>query len=505
MENKFLNGLKEANNFTYTENGAVTHVSTLSKVLDMFALGGSYRNRTEEDCITLFKSALAEDEALALKCLFYLADVRGGQGERRFFKVCYKWLAENYEEIALRNMKYIPEYTRWDNLYCLIGTSLENEMFEFMKEQLAKDLVSYDSNPKASVSLLAKWLKSCNASSKETRKLGKKTAKAFGMTEKQYRKTLAALRERSRVVERLLSQNRIDEIEYDKIPSKAGLIYRNVFAKKDYERYNKFINSKETKVNAGVLNPVDIATQIYDASYRVTDNDRVVWQKYWDNLKDYYNGREENGIAIVDTSGSMYGRPLAAAVSMGAYIAERGHGPFANHFITFSSNPDLVEFEGVDIYAKFTKARSADWGGSTNIEATFDMMLDVIRDKNIPADEIPARLYIFSDMEFNACVTSNQKSTNRWGYNYYVYMSNSNKMNTLLESIAEKWKSYGYELPQVIFWNLDARQDNIPALNGRFAYVSGNSMSTIEAILSGKDGYDLMLEVLQKERYEVIK
>ena len=79
MENKFMTDLKEVNNFTLTENGAITHKSTLNGLMDLFALGGSYRKRSDADCITLFKNALDEDEVYALRCLFYLRDVRGGK------------------------------------------------------------------------------------------------------------------------------------------------------------------------------------------------------------------------------------------------------------------------------------------------------------------------------------------------------------------------------------------------------------------------------------------
>lgn len=142
MNNSFMENLKNAADLGYTENGALTHHTTKSKVYDMFALGGAYRNRSEEDCILLFKNAFMEDPALAVKCLFYLGDCRGGQGERRFFRVCFKWLANKYPEAALRNLELIPEYRRWDDLYCLVDTPLESKMFEFVKHQLALDIKS---------------------------------------------------------------------------------------------------------------------------------------------------------------------------------------------------------------------------------------------------------------------------------------------------------------------------------------------------------------------------
>ena len=172
----YLDNLKSATNYTMTENGAITHKSTESKLLDMFALGGAYRNRSDEDCIVLFKNAYEEDSLHALKCLFYLRDIRGGQGERRFFRVCLNWLAKEYPEVVVRNLDNIPEYGRWDDMYCLIGTPVEKQMFAMLKKQLVLDINS------KTPSLMAKWLKSENASSLDTKKKGAKTRKAFGIT-----------------------------------------------------------------------------------------------------------------------------------------------------------------------------------------------------------------------------------------------------------------------------------------------------------------------------------
>lgn len=498
--NAFLNGMKNDTNFGETENGAVKHLTTRSDVLDMFALCGAYRNRSEEDCINMFKNALAEDETLALKCLFYLADCRGGQGERRFFRVCFKWLANTHTEVALRNLELIPIYRRWDDvIYSCVGTPAEDAALAFIKKQLALDVES------KTPSLLAKWLPSENASAKATRKMGTKVREYLGMTHKQYRKVLAALRTRINIVEKLMSENRWDEIEFDKIPSRAGLIYKNAFARRDMiaKKYEAFVKDEKTKVNASVLNPVDIAARAFRDHHSYEDPERIALNKYWEALPDYYQGRQENGIAIVDVSGSMSGTPMEAAVSMGAYIAKRGHGPFANHFITFSANPQLVRFDGMDIVDKFQRAIRADWGMNTNIEAVFDMMLNILKRDHVPAEDVPERLYIFSDMEFDGCLTSGPVVRDCWGHSNRKTLDRSS-INTLLEQIAIKWEMEGYELPKVIFWNLDARSNNIPALGGRFSYVSGFSMSMVECILSGRDGYDLMLEKLLSERYSQV-
>ena len=506
--NTFLNQMTKDGNITYTENGSVTRKSTESKVLDMFAVGGAYRTRSDEDVILLFKNAFEEDHLLAMKCLFYLRDIRGGQGERRFFRTAFRWLCNEYPEIAKANLENVSEYGRWDDLiYVAEGTRCQTAAFNIIKHQLALDIQC------KTPSLLAKWMPSQNASNADTKRLGHVLANFLGMTSREYRKTLSTLRERINVLERLMSANRWDEIEFDKIPSKAGLIYRNAFARRDIlaKKYEAFAKSKDTKVNAEALYPHDVAHRAFAMRYAPVDleaPERLMLQKYWDNLKDFYNGREENGIAIVDVSGSMSGVPMEAAVSMGAYIADKAHGPFANHFITFSARPELVRFEGVDIVDKLNRCVQADWGMNTNLQAVFDMLLDTAMKKNVKAEDMPTRLYIFSDMEFDSCVSfdrSSKRSRSSWSrWDDCRTVRSIDEVNSDLENIKEEWEHYGYQMPQVIFWNLNARNNRIPAIGDGFSYVSGFSPSMIDCILSGKDGYDLMLEKLMSKRYAAV-
>lgn len=515
--NKFLNGLEDATNYTYTENMAIAHKSTKSDLLDMFAMGAAMRSRSVEDVILMFKKAYEENPTYALKCLFYIGDCRGGQGERRFFRICIKWLANNYPEVMRRNIQYVPTYRRWDDLYALVGTPLEDDAFAFMKEQLALDVEC------KTPSLLAKWLKSENTSSKESRILGNKTRVAFGMNHKQYRKTLAILRERINVLERLMSENRWDEIEFDKIPSRAGLIYKNAFARHDLEReqseknvttYAEFAKSKDTKVNAKALYPYECVAEALKlfrtGSYwnmrelpAMDDTTRLMVDKYWQNLEDYFNGATFNGIAVVDTSGSMVrddaAAPINVAISLGLYCAERAQGPFAGNYISFASRPQLIKTEGVDFVDKVQRIYKTNLVDDTNIEATFDLMLNTAIQNRCSQDDLPQNVIIISDMEFNGATGSG------W-YNRNNNRFNTDNAETLLEGIAKKWAAHGYEMPHLIFWNCDARQNNIPMIgNGRISYVSGMSPTIFETIMSGKTGMDLMYEKLNSDRYAVIQ
>lgn len=513
MANKFMNGLKNESNYTYTENGALTYKSTLDGLLDLFALGGAYRTRTDADVINLFMKAFAEDEVHALKCLFYLRDVRGGQGERRFFRVVTKWLAREHTDAMKRNLQYVPEFGRWDDLYVFVNTPLERDAFELMRKQLELDVQC------KTPSLLAKWLKSENTSSRDSRVLADKTRRFLGMNHKEYRKTLSILRERIRVLERLMSAGRWDEIEFDKIPSRAGMIYKNAFARHDLERmksekdiqsYEDFAKDKNTKVNAKALYPYEVVKEAmafgnwgyYYGSGRksqaLDDTERLMVNKYWENLADYFKGCTFNGICVADTSGSMYGDPLAVALSIAMYCAERNKGDFANHFFTFSNDPTFVEIEGVDFVDKINRMVRSDWGGSTNVEAVFDKMLSIAKQNHCSQDEIPASVIIISDMEFNGCVCGGARSGSRWGYGRQAD-------ETLFETIEKRWNAAGYKMPNLVFWNVQARQDNIPMrVSGHVSYVSGFSPVIFEQVLKGVTAYDLMFDKLDSERYACI-
>ena len=509
-----MNALKADSNYTYTENGALTYKSTLDGLLDLFALGGAYRTRSDADVINLFMKAFREDETHALRCLFYLRDVRGGQGERRFFRIVTRWLADNHTAAMRRNLKYVPEFGRWDDLYTFVGSPLESEAFNLMYEQLKLDVQC------KTPSLLAKWLKSENTSSKESRKLADLTRRYFHMNHKEYRKTLSILRERIRLLERLMSAQRWDEIEFDKIPSRAGMIYKNAFARHDIERmksektvqsYEDFAKDKNTKVNAKALYPYEVVKEAmafghwgyYYGSRNgndLSDTNRLMVNKYWENLEDYFKGCSFNGICVADTSGSMYGQPLSVALSIAMYCAEHNKGEFANHFFTFSNNPTFVEIEGIDFVDKINRMVRSDWGGSTNVEAVFDKMLSIAKQNHCSQDEIPASVIIVSDMEFNDCVCGGARSTSRWSY------GGPRADETLFETIEKRWEAAGYKMPNLVFWNCQARQDNIPMrVSGHVSYVSGFSATLFEQILKGVTAYDLMFDKLDSDRYACIR
>ena len=502
--NTFMNGLTENFNYARTENGALTHKSTRSAVYDMFALCGAYRQRSEADCILMFQNAIAENAELAMKCLFYLADCRGGQGERRFFRVCFKWLANTYPEIARKNLEIIPEYRRWDDLiYATINTKVESDMLSIIKHQLALDVES------KTPSLLAKWLPSENASAAITCLTGDKIRRYLGWTHKAYRKVLSELRSRINIVEKLMSEGRWDEIEFDKIPSKAGLIYKNAFARRDLiaKKYEAFAKDENTTVNVKDLYPYEIVAKVchnlnpWQSIYEkdISSTDRAMIEKYWKNLPDYFNGKQSNMLCVVDTSGSMTGSkadaPINVAISLGMYCAERAGGPFKDHYISFSSRPQLIKIEGVDFVDKVRRIWRTNLCENTDLIKTFDMLLAIA--KTAKKEDIPETIVVISDMEIDN------------GSNFYSYRRNGEfgaraGVLTEMESMRVKWAAEGLKMPKLVYWNVNARNNNILDDGPNVSYVSGMSPTIFKQVITGKTGWDLMIETICSKRYEAV-
>ena len=507
---KYNRALEREFNYTRTENGGLAHKTTNDALYDLFAQGAAYRTRSEADCVFLFVKAFKENPTYAMKCLFYLRDILEGQGERRFFRVCIEWLANNETEAMLRNLKYIPEFGRWDDLYALVGTQVEREVWSFIRAQFELDTTS------KTPSLLAKWLKSENTSSAESRALGVKTRKALGLTSPQYRKALAKLRARINVLERLMSENRWDEIEFDKIPSKAGMVYRNAFARHDVERmknktvvqsYADFAKDKTAKVNAKALYPYEVVSKAYNLTrgsgwygrtrdVPLNDTERLMINKYWDNLAEYISKLNMNALCVVDTSGSMWGpqasAPINIAISLGMIAADKARGPFHGQYISFSSRPQLIKVEGVDFVDKVKRIYETNLCENTNLEATFDMLLNVAIRNRVRQSDLPKSIIVISDMQIDS---------------QYDWRCHDGKAatRTMMENMRQKWARAGYKLPKMVYWCVDSRRDTFLDDGPDVTYVSGSSAVLFEQIAKGVTAQDLMFEKLDSKRYSVIE
>ena len=494
-----LQYLKQESNKTFTENGAATLKTTQSDCLDLFATIGAIRRESDEEIIARFMRAFAEDKDIAMKLLFFARDIRGGLGERKVFRVCLKWLSYNAPETVRKNLSYISEYGRFDDLLVLFDTPVEKDMLDFIREQLCKDVEAMDNG--GEVSLLGKWLPSVNASNANTIKAAKKIARFLAMDDKGYRKMLSKLRAYIRIIENNLREKDYT-FDYEKQPSKAMFKYRGAFARNDAERYNNFLNrvsSGETKLNASTLAPYEIVEPCLNEYWsrlpfmkNLTEEEKKSLNATWEALPDF--GSEANALAIIDTSGSMYcdAKPLPAAValSLGIYFAEHNTGAFKNHFIEFSREPELIEIKGETFADKLQYICSFNKVADTNIEAVFDLVLSAAVNNNLPQAELPAKLIIISDMEFNACV--------------------KNAGTTNFNNAKAKFEAAGYKLPEVVFWNVASRNRQQPVTKNEqgVALVSGCTprlfSQVVDGSLAAMTPYEFMLDVLGGERYEKI-
>lgn len=479
--------LKKEDNKTVTENGASTYISTESECLDLFATIGALRRESDNEIETRFIRAFSENRDIAMKLLFFARDIRGGLGERRVFKVILNWLAKNEPQTVRKNIEYVAEYGRFDDLLVLMGTSLEKDMLDALKKQFQADMEALEKG--GEVSLLGKWLPSVNASNKTTVKYAKRIAKHFGMNEASYRKALVALRSRIRIIENNLREKDYT-FDYSKQPSKAMLKYRKAFARNDAVRYRAFLDkvlSGEAKLNIGTLMPYELIRPIIRGN--AGEEERKALNASWISQEDLGSG--ENSLAVIDGSGSMYGwgepMPATVALSLGIYFAERNKGAFGNHFITFSENPRLVEIKGEDIFEKVRYCASFNEIANTNIQKVFELILDTAKKNSVPDEELPRKLYIISDMEFDSCAED-------------ASMTN-------FEYAKKIFAEAGYTLPEIVFWNVASRNRQQPVTKNEqgVALVSGCTPRLFTMAANGTmEPYVFMREVIESERYAKI-
>lgn len=486
----FYKIFKEAASTKLTENGALAYNNIGDPLVELFSQIGSLRSREKEEIENKFSSAFNKDRELAVKLLFYSGDVRGGLGERRTFRICLKWLANNYPTIARNNLMNIPYYNRWDSLFELVGTPVEDDMWDFISFVLLKDIVAMEENEECT--LLAKWLPSENTSSRKTRELARVTRKKLGLGSKRYRQILTALRAYLDIVEVHMSAKEWSKIEYSKVPSLAMLKYRKAFGRADSGRFSAYMEDvaeNRDKINASVLFPYDLAHAYLDGGWgkvKVKEENAVI-EAQWKALPNYITG-ENNIIVMADMSGSMYGRPIETASSLAIYFAERNKGVFEGLFMTFSSRPSLFYIGSVESFnTKLRKIFNSGVGYSTNLQVAFYKILELAITAGIPSDEMPKALVVISDMEIDMYIEEE-------GLGF-------------VEQMRQTFAGRGYELPKLVLWNAEARNDTFLTQDDQVIYVGGQSPSVFELLmgsLNGKTSRDIMLEALNSERYNKV-
>lgn len=501
-----INLLQKSLNRSRTENNAIGYKTTGSALLDLNFSVSSLRNASEEEIIRLFDKAYMEMPDYTLKWLFFARDVRGGLGERRLFRICYKHLADIDVELFISNLDLISEYGRWDDLISLIGISdaTDKYIIDLIQLQLNMDLGNTMHNKP--ISLLAKWLPSENASSKETKQMAKTIRRMLGLSSRDYRVMLSLLRKHSKVLEVQLCNNQWETVDYETVPSMANLKYKNAFLKHDEVRRREYLSSLATgkvKMNMSVASPVDVVSRYTNnGGWRrnVKPYDETL-ERAWESL-DGINVKDT--LVVADGSGSMTVNvnrsttALDVANALAIYTSEQNTGEYQNKYITFSHDPQFVDFSDCNtLKSKLETCLDHNECSNTNIEKVFDLILHLAVANDIPQEEMIKNILTISDMEFDAAQT------------HFSRRFDANPLTPrLFDEIQARYIEKGYQLPRLIFWNVNSRTKTIPLIENELGVtlVSGFSQNVLKMVMSSKyDPLEVLKEQLDNERYSKVK
>lgn len=337
------------------------------------------------------------------------------------------------------------------------------------------------------------FLQSCAMIGKWTKRKGKVAQSIrtyLELSPKQFRKKIVSL---SNTVEQKMCAKQWNEITYSAVPSVAMKKYRVAFSRNDGTRFVQYledVKSGKEKINASAIFPNDIISKAFDHFGEIDSTEAKAIEAQWSSLPDYLAGSEERIITVCDVSGSMSGKPLEVSVALGLYMSERLKGVFENCFITFSEKPKLVNLSG-SIMSKLKQLSKSEWGMNTNFESVFNLILNTAIKNNIPESEMPTKIVVISDMQFDEAQTNNG-------------LFNKNAITI----IKDKYSNAGYIMPQIVFWNVRST-NNVPVeYNQRgVAMISGYSPAIIKSVLCGEipSPKEIMLKVVNGERYRKIE
>ena len=486
--------MKSEQNYTLTENGALTHATTQSHVLDLFSMGAT---TTGSNLTELILDAFYENPKLATKVIFYISDIRQGQGRRAFFRESLKCIMNRDVNTARKLLSYIPEFGRYDYLYWFMHTPLQKDALEILKNEVVNSINT------GKPSLVFKWLASKDASNAETKANAEITRKFFNVTPREYRKLLSKGRKQLEdgVVERKMSAKMWDSINYSRVSSVAMKKYRKAFISHQptaFEGFIKKVQTGEAKINSSVLYPYDVIHTGLDSS----GLDRETLVEQWKALPNYVSDGIQTGV-VVDTSASMDGLPMEVAFSLGLYLSEKIEGAFKNSIISFSRTAKIFDLPSGDIFDKYKYLQRQNICENTNLQSVFELILNTAVKYKVPQKEMLNRIIILSDMEFDSATTQNT-------YDYYNRSPLVARTDTTnLDAIRAKYAAAGYAFPQIIFWTVDSRQKQTPAtMNDKgVILVGGYSPAIMKSLLSNDPyitPYKAMLDTINSPRYSFI-
>lgn len=426
MQNKFV---KAVSSLGTTENGALTYTTSSSGLVDYF-FSGAVRNK--DSSMELFAKAFKDDKTIAIKLAFYLRDARNGQGKRDVIKGVIEYL-NAYEPNTLQKiLPYIPLVGRWKDVFEYAY------MYNQSTLEVLKTMIIAGMSDDFQKGLVGKWL----PREKDSKGNAKVITKLLELSEREYRKISVAL---SNTVEQKMCAKEWNSIDFSKLPSRAAKIYQKAFERNAPEAYAEYVASLvegEAKVNANTLYPHDLVVGI-----RRHQGNKDVMNAQWDALPDYMSGTEfKNILPVIDTSSSMnssaYGNITAmdVSISIGIYLSTRNKGEFKNLWCNFDTKPQLKTITGNTLSEYINSLDYNNWGGNTNIQAVFDLILNRAVSCNVPEEDMPQAIVIVSDMEFDYAVSG----------------------RTNFEVIKRKYSNSGYKMPVLVFWNACSRNSNVP-------------------------------------------
>jgi len=512
---EFENEINRANSLQCTENDAVGHSTTCNILVDLNFKVPSFRKGVPTDALFAFEDAMRNNLSYAIKWLFFLRDAREGLGEKKSFVEFFTQFFSFDKGKAAKVISLVGEYGRWKDLFDIMKYANNDELkgvcFNVVKEQLKNDIDNFTAGK--SISLLAKWIPSINASD-SARPMALELRDYLELSSKEYRKMLSKLRAYIGIVENKTCANRWNEIDYEAVPSRANLRYKDAFLKHDGQRRQEFLDAvldttseNQPKMNASVLYPHEIwAKYVHRDESRWVNYNKLTLDKsleaLWQNLKDTPNCG--NTMVVCDGSGSMESsiggssvRAIDVSRSLSVYFAERCEGEFKNKFIEFSSHPHFIDINGQNtLLDKIKHVAKYDDCSNTDIEKVFMLILSTAKKYQMKQSDLPERILIISDMEFDGATT-----INRWSGNF------QSRMNTLFENITREYNIAGYKMPRLVFWNVNSRTNTIPVTENEngVALVSGFSVNIVRMVMSGKtDPWEVLKETLDNERYSLI-
>lgn len=491
-------------NKTTTWNGALSYKSTLNALVDLFYKG--MRNADWNAMTDLLEKGYEEDRLLSAKIVAYIRDVRGGKGERDLGRKLLEKMGKIDMEIFKKNIEhYVATYGRWDDGMEMSDPELKSIYLNTVIQQLKKDKEELDAKgEKAQISLCAKWVPSEGKSLDKAHGIHKLLTKKMGLNSAEIRKIyLAPLRKHLDLVESKLVKKDYEHINYEKVPSRTMFIHgkeknkkgkENAFMRNDKERFEEYkskLAEGKAKVNAKTLYPHEVMETYFNGhSISATTVDELVeaqWRVMQEEVKKL--GKLGRTLVLSDVSGSMSGLPMQISVAMGILISSCCDvEEFKNIIISFHENPQFHDIKGDNLLEKIKCILATPWGGSTNFQAVFDMILERATKYKISEEKMPERIIVISDMQFN--VACGGRKTN-------------------FDTLDAKYKKAGYTRPQMVFWNVNGRIGDVPvtADMANTGLISGYSPSIMKAVLKGQSmtPKELMIEALNDSRYDLIE